>query len=233
MAAHANDPRQNDFLASMPASVWAQLSKYLEFVEMEPGDVLYESGRELKYFYFPTTSIVSLLYAMEDGAAPEIAVVGKEGVIGVALYSDGDGDGNPIRAEVQCGGQGYRIRARYIAEAADQSAELLQLLLNYTKSVMRQMVHTAVANGYHSIEQRLCRRLLLGLDRLQSNQIAMTHEVIASVLGVRREGVTEAARKLQSAGLIEYSRGKITVIDRRGLEARARGCYHGHVEQYA
>ena len=233
MAAHANDPRQNDFLASMPASVWAQLNKYMEFVEMEPGDVLYESGRELKYFYFPTTSIVSLLYAMEDGAAPEIAVVGKEGVIGVALYSDSDGDGNPIRAEVQSGGQGYRVRARYLAEAADESAELVQLLLNYTKSVMRQMVQTAVANGYHSIEQRLCRRLLLGLDRLQSNQICMTHEVIASVLGVRREGVTEAARKLQSAGLIEYSRGKITVIDRQGLEARARGCYHGHVEQYA
>lgn len=222
MSSTIHDPRQNHFLAALPASEWSELSAHFELVDMTRGEVLYESGKALKYFYFPTTSIVSLLYALEDGASPEIAVVGKEGVVGMALC-DGE-EANPIRAVVQSPGHGYRIKAHFLAEASDRSGPLLHMLLRYTQSVMAQMAQTAISNGYHSIDQRMCRRLLLGLDRLPSNQLSMTHELIASMLGVRREGVTEAAKKLQSAGLIQYSRGQITVINRPGLEARAC-CY--------
>lgn len=221
--ANLHDPRQNTFLAALPADEYAQIARHLESEEMAVGDVLYETGKPLRHFHFPTTSIISLLYMLDDGASPEIAVIGREGVVGLALCHGSHR--NPVRAVVQSPGHGYRIKAQVLMETSEHSAALMQMLLRYTQSIITQIAQTAVANGYHSIDQRMCRRLLLGLDRIPSNQLDMTHELIASMLGVRREGVTEAAQKLQSAGLIQYTRGKITVINREGLEARASGCY--------
>jgi CRP-like cAMP-binding protein len=190
---------------------------------MELGAVLYEPGAQMRYVYFPTTSIVSLLYVMEDGASAEIAIVGNEGMLGIALFMGGET--TPSRAVVQSAGAGYRLRAQLLKEEFARFGPMLRLLLRYTQALITQMAQTAVCNRHHSVDQQLCRWLLLSLDRLSSNQLAMTQELIANMLGVRREGVTEAAGKLQEAGLIRYQRGKITVIDRRGLERRSCECY--------
>ena len=190
---------------------------------MELGAVLYEPGVRMRYVYFPTTSIVSLLYVMEDGASAEIAIVGNEGMLGIALFMGGET--TPSRAVVQSAGAGFRLRAQLLKEEFSRFGPMLRLLLRYTQALITQMAQTAVCNRHHSVDQQLCRWLLLSLDRLSSNELAMTQELIANMLGVRREGVTEAAGKLQDARLIRYQRGKITVIDRRGLEQRSCECY--------
>jgi CRP-like cAMP-binding protein len=190
---------------------------------MPLGEVLYESGGQLRHAYFPTTCIVSLLYVMENGASAEIAVVGNEGLVGVALFMGGGT--MPNRAVVQSAGHAYRLRGALMQQEFDRYGALLRLLLRYTQALITQMAQTAVCNRHHSVDQQLCRWLLLSLDRLPSNHLVMTQELIANMLGVRREGVTEAAGKLQQAGLIHYSRGHITVVDRPGLEARVCECY--------
>jgi CRP-like cAMP-binding protein len=184
---------------------------------------LYESGSQLNHVYFPTTSIVSLLYVMEDGASAEIAVVGHEGMVGVALFMGGET--TPSRAVVQSAGHAYRLKGQVLKDEFRRAATLQHLLLRYTQALLTQMAQTAVCNRHHSVDQQLCRWLLLSLDRLPSNNLSMTQELIANMLGVRREGVTEAAGKLQAAGLIRYSRGHITVLDRPRLESQACECY--------
>jgi CRP-like cAMP-binding protein len=185
--------------------------------------VLYESGRELSHAYFPTTAIVSLLYVMEDGASAEIAVVGKEGVVGISLFMGGES--TPMRAVVQSAGRGVRVKADFIKGEFNGSATVLHLMLRYTQALITQMAQTAACNRHHSLDNQLCRRLLLSLDRLHGSHLVMTQELIANMLGVRRGGVTEAALKLQAAGLIRYSRGHITVVDRTALERRTCECY--------
>jgi CRP-like cAMP-binding protein len=211
-------PRQNRLLAALPAPDYARLEPHLKLVQMPLGTVLYESGILLNHVYFPTTSIVSLLYVMADGASAEIAVVGNEGVIGVSLFMGGET--TPSRAVVQSAGHAYRLSGQLLKEEFTRAGAMQHLLLRYTQALITQMAQTAVCNRHHSLDQQLCRWLLLSLDRLASNELAMTQELIANMLGVRREGVTEAAGRLQNAGLIEYRRGHITVIDREGLEAR-------------
>jgi CRP-like cAMP-binding protein len=190
---------------------------------MPLGEVLYESGVTLSHVYFPTTAIVSLLYVMEDGASAEIAVVGNEGIVGISLFMGGES--TPSRAVVQSAGQGFRLKAQVLKEEFNRAGPVLHLLLRYTQALITQMAQTAVCNRHHSLDQQLCRWLLLSLDRLQGDELVMTQELIANMLGVRREGVTEAALKLQSAGLIRYARGRITVLDRAGLEQRTCECY--------
>jgi CRP-like cAMP-binding protein len=190
---------------------------------MALGDVLYESGSELRHVFFPTTAIVSLLYVMQDGASAEIAVVGNEGMVGVALFMGGET--TPSRAVVQSAGHAYRLKGQVLKDEFRLGAALQHLLLRYTQALLTQMAQTAVCNRHHSVDQQLCRWLLLSLDRLPTNKLSMTQELIANMLGVRREGVTEAAGKLQAIGLIEYSRGNITVLDRPQLEAQACECY--------
>jgi CRP-like cAMP-binding protein len=216
-------PRQNRLLAALPAPDYARLEPHLKLVQMPLGTVLYESGILLNHVYFPTTSIVSLLYVMADGASAEIAVVGNEGVIGVSLFMGGET--TPSRAVVQSAGHAYRLSGQLLKEEFTRAGAMQHLLLRYTQALITQMAQTAVCNRHHSLDQQLCRWLLLSLDRLSSNELAMTQELIANMLGVRREGVTEAAGRLQSAGLIEYRRGHITVVDRVGLEARTCECY--------
>jgi CRP-like cAMP-binding protein len=216
-------PTNNRLLAVLPAAEFGRLQSHLEPVSMSLGAVVYESGSRLEYVYFPTTSIVSLLYVMEDGASAEIAVVGNEGMVGIALFMGGET--TPSRAIVQSAGSAYRLPGRLMKEEFVRGGAMQHLLLRYTQSLLTQMAQTAVCNRHHSVDQQLCRWLLLSLDRLPSNKLTMTQELIANMLGVRREGVTEAAGKLQSAGLIEYSRGRITVLDRPGLEALACECY--------
>jgi CRP-like cAMP-binding protein len=223
-----HSPRRNHLLDALPAAEYERLSPHLELVPMPLGEVLYESGEELRYAYFPTTCIVSKLYAMENGQSAEIAVVGNDGVIGVALFMGGGT--MPNRAVVQSAGYAYRLRGHLLLQEFDRSGgrrsgALHDLLLRYTQALITQMAQTAVCNRHHSVDQQLCRWLLLSLDRLPSNELTMTQELIANMLGVRREGVTEAAGKLQHAGLIHYSRGHITVLDRPGLEARVCECY--------
>jgi CRP-like cAMP-binding protein len=215
--------RQNHLLAALPGIEYERLVGDLQLTPMPLGDVLYESGSQLGHVYFPTTSIVSLLYVMEDGASAEIAVVGNEGIIGVALFMGGET--TPSRAVVQSAGYAYRLKGELLKREFTRSAAMQQLLLRYTQALLTQMAQTAVCNRHHSVDQQLCRWLLLSLDRLVSNELTMTQGLIANMLGVRREGVTEAAGKLQDAGLIHYSRGHITVLDRPGLEARACECY--------
>jgi len=217
------DPRTNHLLSSLPADEWARWLPALEHVDMPLGEVLYESGVAMTHVYFPTTSIVSLLYVMEDGASAEIAVVGNEGIVGISLFMGGDT--TPSRAVVQSAGQGYRMRGQLLKEEFDRSGPVLHLLLRYTQALITQMAQTAVCNRHHSLDQQLCRWLLLSLDRLREPELVMTQELIANMLGVRREGVTEAAGSLQQAGLIHYRRGHITVLDRQGLEHRACECY--------
>ena len=217
------DPRLNHLLEMLPAEEFERLALNLEPVHLSLGEVLYESGDKLRYAYFPTDCIVSLLYVMESGDSAEIAVVGNEGIVGVALFMGGDS--MPNRAVVQSDGYAYRLRAPLIQKEFGRNGPLLRLLLRYTQALITQMSQTAVCNRHHSVDQQLCRWLLLSLDRLQGNQLKMTQELIANMLGVRREGVTEAAGKLQRAGLIDYSRGHITVLNRPGLEARVCECY--------
>ena len=219
----AHSARQNHLLAALPGMELERLVGDLELIPMPLGDVLYESGSQLGHVYFPTTSIVSLLYVMEDGASAEIAVVGNEGIIGVALFMGGET--TPSRAVVQSAGFAYRLKGQLLKREFTRSPSMQQLLLRYTQALLTQMAQTAVCNRHHSVDQQLCRWLLLSLDRLTSNELTMTQELIANMLGVRREGVTEAAGKLQDAGLIHYSRGRITVVDRPGLEAQACECY--------
>lgn len=221
-------PQRNHLLAALPAIEFERLSPHLEVLPMALGTVLYESGCAQPYVYFPTTAIISLLYVMEDGTSAEIAVVGNEGVLGVAVFMGGNTTLN--RAIVKSGGYGYRLKARLLMDEIDRgsgrrAATLQQLLLRYSQALMTQMAQTAVCNRHHSVEQQLCRWLLLSLDRLESNELVMTQELIANTLGVRREGVTVAAGNLQRAGLIRYSRGHIVVLDRPGLEKAVCECY--------
>lgn len=190
---------------------------------MKLGDVLYEPGARLRYVYFPTTSIVSLLYVMENGASAEIAIVGNEGILGISLFMGGDS--TPSRAVVQSAGYAFRLNAELLKTEFARFGPTMFLLLRYTQALITQMSQTAVCNRHHSVDQQLCRWLLLSLDRLSSSELSMTQDLIANMLGVRREGVTEAAGKLQDAGLIRYRRGKITVLDRPAMEARSCECY--------
>jgi CRP-like cAMP-binding protein len=222
MAAPHN-PTQNHLLAALPAAEFDRLSPHLELVPMPLGAALYESGGRLQHVYFPTTSIVSLLYVLEDGSSAEIAVVGNEGILGISLFMGGET--TPSRAVVQSAGHGYRLKAQLLKSEFNRAGPVLHLLLRYTQALITQMTQTAVCNRHHSVEQQLCRWLLLSLDRLSSNSITMTQELIANMLGVRREGVTEAAGNLQRAGLISYSRGRIEVLDRPGLETAVCECY--------
>ncbi len=223
-AAPANaSPHQNHLLDALPASDYERIAPHLELIPMALGEVLYESGTQMRHVYFPTTSIISLLYVMEDGGSAEIAIVGNEGILGISLFMGGNT--TPSRAVVQSGGHGFRLRADLMKDEFGRFGPTMHLLLRYTQALITQMAQTAVCNRHHSIDQQLCRWLLLSLDRLSSNELTMTQELIANMLGVRREGVTEAAGKLQEAGLIHYSRGKITVLDRPGLEARSCECY--------
>jgi CRP-like cAMP-binding protein len=217
------DPRQNHLLAVLPAPELERWLAQLEPVTLTLGQVLYESGVTLEHVYFPTTAIVSLLYVMEDGASAEIAVVGNEGVVGVSLFMGGES--TPSRAVVQSAGQGIRLKSSLMLDEFNRSGPVMHLLLRYTQALITQMAQTAVCNRHHSLDQQLCRWLLLSLDRLHSDELVMTQELIANMLGVRREGVTDAAGQLQAAGLIRYRRGHITVLDRKGLEARTCECY--------
>ena len=219
----APNPLSNHLLAALPAAEWQRWLPKLEWVPMPLGQVMYESGRTISHVYFPTTAIVSLLYVMESGASAEIAVVGCEGVVGISLFMGGES--TPSRAVVQSAGEGYRLSAAAVKEEFNQSHPVMHLLLRYTQALITQMSQTAVCNRHHALEQQLCRWLLLSLDRLQGVDLVMTQELIANMLGVRREGVTEAALKLQHLGLIRYSRGHITVLDRPGLERRTCECY--------
>jgi CRP-like cAMP-binding protein len=221
--ADAPDPRKNLLLAALPPAEWHRWQPMLEPVELTLGQVLYEPGRTLSHVYFPTTAIVSLLYVMEDGASAEIAVVGFEGIVGISLFMGGGS--TPSRAVVQSAGLGYRLTAEVMKQEFNRAGPVLHLLLRYTQALITQMAQTAVCNRHHSLDRQLCRWLLLSLDRLHGNELSMTQELIANMLGVRREGVTEAALKLQKAGLIRYSRGRITVLDRPGLEERTCECY--------
>jgi CRP-like cAMP-binding protein len=216
-------PRQNHLLEALPSEDYLRLAPHLEHLELRLGDVLYEPGRAMRYVYFPTTAIVSMLYVMEDGASAEIAIVGNEGILGISLFMGGES--TPSRAVVQSAGSGYRMRAQFLKSEFERYGPLMHLLLRYTQALITQMAQTAVCNRHHSVDQQLCRWLLLSLDRLASNELTMTQELIANMLGVRREGVTEAAGKLQAAGLVEYRRGKITVLDRPRLQAKACECY--------
>jgi CRP-like cAMP-binding protein len=221
-------PRQNHLLDALPEAEYEHLRTHLEPIQLPLGKVLYESGEGLSHVYFPTTAIVSLLYVMENGASAEIAVVGNDGIVGIALFMGGET--MPNRAVVQSAGHAYRLKGpvlqREFAGVDGRGHGSLQpLLLRYTMALLAQIAQTAVCNRHHTIDQQLCRWLLLSLDRLPSNELDMTQELIANMLGVRREGVTEAAGRLQSAGLIKYRRGHITVLDRPGLEARVCECY--------
>ena len=218
-----SDPRQNQLLAALPAAEWKRWSPNLEPIELPLGEVLYESGSTLRHVVFPTTAIVSLLYVMESGASAEIAIVGNEGLVGVSLFMGGGS--TPSRAVVQSAGHGFRLAAEAMQEEFNRAGPLMHLLLRYTQALITQMAQTAVCNRHHSLDQQLCRWLLLSLDRLNSNELVMTQELIANMLGVRREGVTEAALKLQRAGLISYARGRVSVLDRPGLERRTCECY--------
>jgi CRP-like cAMP-binding protein len=210
-------------LAALPSADYERLLPHLTLVTLTLGEALYESGIQLRHVYYPTDSIVSLLYVMADGASAEIAVVGNEGVIGVSLFMGGET--TPSRAVVQSAGHAYRLSGQLLKEEFTRAGVMQRLLLRYTQSLLTQMAQTAVCNRHHSLDQQLCRWLLLSLDRLASNELVMTQELIANMLGVRREGVTDAAGKLQKAGLIKYGRGRITVVDRVGLEARTCECY--------
>jgi CRP-like cAMP-binding protein len=219
----SHSPRQNHLLDALLSSDYDRLEPHLELIPMRLGDVLYEPRVRLRHVYFPTTSIVSLLYVMENGASAEIAIVGNEGILGISLFMGGDT--TPSRAVVQSAGHGFRLKAELLKKEFGRFGQTMHLLLRYTQALITQMAQTAVCNRHHSVDQQLCRWLLLSLDRLSSNELVMTQELIANMLGVRREGVTEAAGKLQDAGLIHYRRGRITVLDRPGLETRSCECY--------
>jgi CRP-like cAMP-binding protein len=214
---------QSTLLSALPSDTQARWLPLLESVELPLAQVIYESGATQSHVYFPTTAIVSLLYVMQNGASAEIAVVGNEGIVGVSLFMGGQS--TPSRGVVQSAGQGFRLKADFLEQECNQTGPVLRLLLRYTQALITQMSQTAVCNRHHSLDQQLCRWLLLSLDRLQGNELVMTQELIANMLGVRREGVNEAALKLQEARLIGYTRGRITVLDRPGLEKRSCECY--------
>ncbi len=216
-------PKQNHLLNALPEEDYIRIQGMLEHIPMPLGQAIYESGGHLKHVYFPTTAIVSLLYVLESGASAEIAVVGNEGILGISLFMGGET--TPSRAVVQSAGHGYRMRASLLKQEFSRAGPMMHLLLRYTQALITQMAQTAVCNRHHSIEQQLCRWLLLSLDRLSADELNMTQELIANMLGVRREGVTEAAGKLQRAGLIEYARGHIRVLDRPKLEETVCECY--------
>ncbi|MEJ7806374.1 MAG: Crp/Fnr family transcriptional regulator [Telluria sp.] len=218
-----NDPNQNHLLAALLDAQFDSIAPHLELVPLKLGDVLYESGGKLQHFYFPTTSIISMHYLLENGGSSEIAGVGNEGILGVSLFMGGNT--TPSRAIVQTGGCGYRLPVAVLMEEFNRAGPVMRLLLRYTQALLTQMAQTAVCNRHHSVEQQLCRWLLLTLDRLPSNDLTMTQELIANMLGVRREGVTEAAGRLQGYGYISYRRGHITVLDRKGLERDVCECY--------
>ncbi|MCG6201812.1 Crp/Fnr family transcriptional regulator [Psychromonas antarctica] len=217
------NPLQNHLLAALPDKVQQRLFPFIELEKLELGQVIYEAGDKLAYVYFPVDAIVSLLYVMENGASAEISVVGNEGLIGVALFMGGESTSS--RAVVQSAGHAYRLKGSRLIEEFNRHGKLLKLMLLYTQSLLTQMAQTAVCNRHHLIEQQLCRWLLLSLDRLPDSHITMTQELIANMLGVRREGVTEAAGKLQTLGVIDYHRGHITVLDRLKLESLSCECY--------
>ena len=219
----AFDPQGNALLAALPPDQWERWAPHLEPVNLPLGQVLSESGWRMNHVYFPTTAIVSLLYVMKDGASAEIAVVGREGLVGISLFMGGES--TTSRAVVQSAGAGFRLGSAFLMSEFNQGGPVLHLLLRYTQALITQMAQTAVCNRHHSLDQQLCRWLLLSLDRLPSDELVMTQELIANMLGVRREGVTEAAGHLQDAGLVRYQRGHITVLDRRGLEQRSCECY--------
>ena len=218
-----HNPRQNHLLDALPAAERERLFPHLELVPMPLGDAVCEPGMVMHHVYFPTTSIISLLYVMEDGASAEIAVVGNEGIVGVSLFMGGET--TTSRAVVQSAGHAYRLKGQLLKDTFLLAGPMQRLLLRYTQTLLTQVSQTAVCNRHHLLDEQLCRWLLLSLDRLPSNELAMTQELIADMLGARREGVTEAAGELQRAGLIHYSRGHIAVLDRPGLEARACECY--------
>jgi CRP-like cAMP-binding protein len=217
------NPKQNQLLQSLSREEYARLLPFLDQVDLPLGHVIYEAGESLRHVYFPTTCIVSLLCVLESGASAEIAIVGNDGLLGVALFMGGGT--MPNRAVVQSAGYAYRVRHQQVMQEFNRHGDMLHLILLYTQSLITQMAQTAVCNRHHTVDQQLCRWLLISLDRLPSNQLKMTQALIANMLGVRREGVTEAAGKLQQAGLINYSRGLITIIDRQGLEDRVCECY--------
>jgi CRP-like cAMP-binding protein len=219
----SHDPRQNHLLAALSSAERERIYPHLQLVPLALGKALYESGDVLRHVYFPTDSIVSLLYVLADGASAEISVVGNEGLIGIALFMGGET--TPSRAIVQSGGHAYRLIGQLLKEEFHRNGPLQLLLLRYTQALITQMAQTAVCNRHHTVDQQLCRWLLLSLDRLSSNQLVMTQELIANMLGVRREGVTEAAGKLHNLGAIHYTRGKITVLDRPQLERLCCECY--------
>ncbi len=218
-----HSPSQNHLLAALPTVEFERLAEHLELVALRLGDMLYEPGGQLQYAYFPTTAIVSLHYVLESGASAESAGVGNEGVVGISLFMGGNT--TPSSAVVQSAGHAYRLGRRLLKQEFDRVGPLQRLLLRYTQALMTEMAQTAACNRHHSVEQQLCRWLLLTLDRLPSQELVMTHELVASMLGVRRESVTEIAGELQRAGFIRYRRGHITVVDRYGLESRACECY--------
>ena len=219
----SSQPIRNHLLAALPQTESQRWLPLLEPVDLSLGEVLYESGTTLGHVYFPTTAIISLLYVMENGASAEIAVVGNEGIVGISLFMGGESTSS--RAVVQSAGKGFRLKAQLMKQEFNRAGPVLHLLLRYTQALITQMSQTAVCNRHHSLDQQLCRWLLLSLDRLEGNQLVMTQELIANMLGVRREGVTESALKLQHAGLIQYARGHITVLDRAALEERSCECY--------
>jgi len=218
-----NSPTNNLLLAALPATDYERLLPHLELISLPLGWSVYEPGNRMRHVFFPTQGIVSLLYVMENGASAEIAITGNEGLVGIALFMGGES--TPSRAVVQAAGHAYRLPAQYLRQEFERGGELQHLLLRFTQALITQMAQTAVCNRHHTIEQQLCRWLLLSLDRLHSNELEMTQELIANMLGVRREGVTEAAGDLQDAGLIKYRRGHITVLDRTKLEHRVCECY--------
>jgi CRP-like cAMP-binding protein len=221
--ASVNANTVNRLLSALPKPVQERWLPELELADMQLGQVIYESGATLSHVYFPITAIVSLLYVMENGASAEIAVVGNEGIVGISLFMGGGS--TPSRAVVQSAGHGFRLKAELLKDEFNNAGPVLHLLLRYTQALITQMAQTAVCNRHHSLDQQLCRWLLLSLDRLQGDELVMTQELIANMLGVRREGVTEGALKLQRAGLIRYVRGHITVLNRAGLEQRTCECY--------
>jgi CRP-like cAMP-binding protein len=225
------NPKQNHLLGAIPETEWARFAPHLTPVVLALGDVIYESGTDQPYVYFPTNSIVSLLNVMKDGSSAEIAIVGNEGLIGISLFMGGDT--TPSRAIVQSAGHAVRMKAEFIRDEFFLAGPVQQLFLRYTQALLTQMAQTAACNRHHTVDQQLCRWLLMSLDRLSSDTLSMTQELIANMLGVRREGVTDAAGKLQRAGVIQYSRGRIQVLDRPRLESSACECYEVVREEFA
>jgi CRP-like cAMP-binding protein len=221
---------QNYLFQSIPATEWERLFEHLEEIDLPLGKVLYEPGTKMRHVYFPSTAIVSLLYALENGSSAEIAVVGNEGVVGISIFMGGESTSS--RAVVQSAGRGYRIKSSIFLEEFNRAGPVMHLLLRYTQALITQMSQTAVCNRHHTLDQQFCRWLLLSLDRLSTNELIMTQELIANMLGVRREGVTEAALKMQKAGLIKYARGHISILDRLGLESRTCECYQVVKSEY-